>query len=77
MITCAEAVQQLWAYLDRELPEQERERVERHLDFCRTCCGELEFAEELHRFMESQRRDELPPEVQQRLEDLLAELREE
>jgi mycothiol system anti-sigma-R factor len=77
VITCAEAVKQLWGYLDRALSREERERVEEHLAFCRTCCGELEFAEELQRFMASQSRDELPPDVRDRLEALLADLKED
>lgn len=74
MITCAEAVRQLWEYLDRELSAEDRERVEEHLAFCRRCCGEREFAEELRRFLAAQRRDEVPPAVLDRLESLLADL---
>ncbi|HXF56933.1 MAG TPA: zf-HC2 domain-containing protein [Actinomycetota bacterium] len=74
MITCAEAVRQLWEYLDRELSAEDRERVEEHLAFCRQCCGEREFAEELRRLLAAQRRDEIPRDVLGRLESLLAEL---
>lgn len=77
MITCAEAVKQLWAYLDRALAAEERQRVEEHLAFCRTCCGEVEFAEELQRFLGSQRQDEIPKEIRSRLEAMLADLGEE
>ncbi len=76
MITCADAVKELWEYLDRELPENERARVEEHLNFCRTCCGELEFAEELQRFMRSRQSDEIPDDVRRRLEGILSELKE-
>jgi mycothiol system anti-sigma-R factor len=76
MITCADAVKQLWEYLDRTLPEADRARVEEHLGFCRTCCGEVEFAQELQRFMVSQRGDEIPPDVRARMEALLADLKE-
>ena len=47
MITCAEAIRQLWAYLDGVVDEPSREAIEEHLSFCRRCCGEVEFAEEL------------------------------
>jgi mycothiol system anti-sigma-R factor len=77
VITCAEAVKQLWAYLDRALAAEERQRVEEHLAFCRTCCGEVEFAEELQRFLGSQRQDEIPKEIRSRLEAMLADLGEE
>ncbi len=76
MITCADAVKQLWEYLDRELPENERARVEEHMNFCRTCCGELEFAEELQRFMRSRQSEEIPEDVRHRLESILSELKE-
>jgi predicted anti-sigma-YlaC factor YlaD len=43
-IPCADAVKQLWDYLDHAISAEDQERVEKHLSFCRTCCGELEFA---------------------------------
>src|SRR5436190_1286145 len=51
MITCAEAVRQLWEYLDGVVEVTDREAIEEHLSFCRRCCGELDFAEELRRFL--------------------------
>ncbi|MBA2641607.1 MAG: zf-HC2 domain-containing protein [Actinobacteria bacterium] len=74
MITCAEAVKQLWDYLDGIVEESERELVEEHLSFCRRCCGELEFAEKLRRFLGSHADDELPPAVRARLTATLDEL---
>jgi mycothiol system anti-sigma-R factor len=75
VISCAEAVKQLWEYLDQTLPEADRERVQEHLAFCRTCCGEIEFAQELQKFMASHRSDEIPPRVRARLENLLTDLK--
>jgi mycothiol system anti-sigma-R factor len=76
VITCAEAVKQLWQYLDQTLSGADRERVQEHLSFCRTCCGEVEFAQELQRFMGSQRSDEIPADVKARLEGFMSDLRE-
>jgi anti-sigma factor (TIGR02949 family) len=73
-IPCSEAVQQLWDYLDQAVSPQEQEQVERHLSFCRTCCGELEFAKQLRGFLATQGADELPPHVHARLERFLADL---
>src|ERR1051326_6111527 len=42
MITCAEAVRQLWEYLDGVVEETDRKAIEEHLSFCRRCCGELD-----------------------------------
>ena len=74
MITCSEAVKQLWDYLDGVVEESQRELVEEHLSFCRRCCGELEFAEELRGFLASNADDDLPPEVRARLTTTLEEL---
>ena len=74
MITCAEAVKQLWDYLDGVVDESQRQLVEEHLAFCRRCCGELEFAEELRSFLVAHRDEDLPPEVRTRLTIALEEL---
>jgi hypothetical protein len=52
----------------------QRQLVEEHLAFCRRCCGELEFAEELRSFLASHAPDELPPDVRARLTATLDEL---
>jgi mycothiol system anti-sigma-R factor len=74
VITCAEAVRQLWDYLDGVVEDPQRELVEEHLAFCRRCCGELEFAEELRGFLAAHAPDELPPDVRARLMATLDEL---
>lgn len=74
MITCAEAVRQLWDYLDGLVEESQRELVEEHLAFCRRCCGELEFAEELRTFLASHADDRVPDDVRSRLTATLEEL---
>jgi mycothiol system anti-sigma-R factor len=76
VITCAEAVRQLWAYLDGVVEESERAAVEEHLAFCRRCCGELEFAEELRGFLAAQAAEELPADVRARLTATLEALEE-
>ena len=74
MITCAEAVAQLWEYLDGALPDQNRAAIEEHLSFCRRCCGEVEFAEELRSFLARNAAEEVPPDVHERLTDVLDQL---
>lgn len=76
MITCAEAVRQLWLYLDGVVDEPSREAIEEHLSFCRRCCGEVEFAEELRAFLAAQAAEELPEDVRSRLTATLDELEE-
>lgn len=74
MITCTEAVRQLCEYLDGTIDEAGREAIEEHLGFCRRCCGELEFAEELRSLLGSQRADELPEDARRRMMSTLDDL---
>ena len=74
LITCSEAVRRLWDYLDHAISAEDQERVERHLAFCRTCCGEMEFAKELRAFLASGEAQEIPPDVKARLDRFVQEL---
>jgi mycothiol system anti-sigma-R factor len=76
VITCAEAVQQLWAYLDGVVDEPSRAAIDEHLSFCRRCCGEAEFAVELRSFMAAQAAEQLPDDVRARLAATLDRLEE-
>lgn len=76
MISCSDAVRQLWEYIDGALDEPQRALVEEHLSLCRRCCGEVEFAEELRRFLSGHAREEIPAQVQSRLIAYLEELDE-
>ena len=73
-IPCSEAVRQLWDYLDHAIAPEDHEKVEHHLSFCRRCCGELEFAKELRRFLASSSSDEIPADVKERLGRFVEEL---
>ena len=74
MITCAEAVTQLWEYLDGAVAPKDRAAIEEHLSFCRRCCGEMEFAEELRGFLAREAVEEIPDDVRMRLAATLDEL---
>jgi anti-sigma factor (TIGR02949 family) len=74
LIQCSEAVRKLWDYLDHAISAEDQEKVERHLSFCRTCCGELEFAKELRSFLASGRSEEIPPQVKARLERFVRDM---
>jgi mycothiol system anti-sigma-R factor len=76
VITCAEAVQQLWAYLDGVVDEPSRAAIDEHLSFCRRCCGEAEFAVELRSFLAANAAEELPVDVRERLAATLDRLEE-
>jgi mycothiol system anti-sigma-R factor len=74
MISCAAAVERLWAFLDHELDDQDHRAVEAHLAFCRRCCGELEFAKHLRRLLATSGAGEFPGEVRARLDRFIDEL---
>jgi anti-sigma factor (TIGR02949 family) len=74
LIPCSDAVRQLWDYLDRAISPEDQEKVDRHLSFCRRCCGELEFAKELRAFLASRGAEEIPPDVKARLERFVEDL---
>lgn len=74
MISCAEAIKQLWQYIDGEIDQARRVKMEEHLAFCRRCCGEVEFIEELHRFLASKASEEIPADVHVRLLEMLDSL---
>jgi len=74
MISCSEAVKQLWEYLDAMVDAASRDAIEEHLACCRRCCGELEFAKELRRFLASSSRDDVPDDVLRHLNQALEEL---
>jgi mycothiol system anti-sigma-R factor len=74
MISCSEAVRRLWEYLDGTVDAADRALLEEHLARCRRCCGELEFARELRRFLASSAREDIPDEVMRRLNEAVEEL---
>ncbi len=74
MISCAEAVRQLWEYLDGVAGQAHSAAIEEHLSICRRCCGEAEFAAELRTLLAAHADDHIPPQVPARLLAALAQL---
>jgi anti-sigma factor (TIGR02949 family) len=74
MISCSEAVRQLWEYIDGTIEGPERHLIEEHLNVCRRCCGEAEFAQELKAFLAGHASEQLPADVHRRLTSFLDEL---
>ncbi|MCA1709856.1 MAG: zf-HC2 domain-containing protein [Actinobacteria bacterium] len=74
MISCTDAVRQLWDYLDGTIGEADRDAIEEHLDVCKRCCGEAEFADELRRFLASHTYEELPHDAKDRLTSFLDQI---
>jgi anti-sigma factor (TIGR02949 family) len=74
MISCSQAVSQLWDYVEGAVEGAQRDALDEHLGVCRRCCGEVEFTEELRRFLAHHGDEDLPPEVKSRLTSFLKEL---
>lgn len=77
MISCSEAVRQLWEYLDDDLGAGDRQRIQSHLALCRRCCGEAEFTDALRQLLRSSARPVLPDDVEHSLVRFLDTLAEE
>lgn len=67
MISCSAAVQQLWDFLEGSVSSGDAARIEEHLNVCRRCCGELDFAQELRRLLAANSDVDLPPDVATRM----------
>lgn len=74
MIRCSDAVRQLWDYLDGAVTDSDRRAIEEHLDVCKRCCGEAEFADELRGFLEEHAKEDLPADTRARLTSYLDQL---
>lgn len=77
MISCAEAVRQLWEVVEDEPLATDRSRLEEHLALCRRCCGEMEFVIEMNRFLASVEAAPLPPGIESRLEGAIERMQRE
>jgi anti-sigma factor (TIGR02949 family) len=73
VISCADAIRQLWDYLEDDVTAENRRRISEHVEACRRCCGEVEFLTELRRFVAAADL-ELPPDVSARMDALLSTL---
>lgn len=74
MISCADAIRQLWAYLEQEVSPADRAAVEAHLQVCRRCCGEAEFIEQLEGLLSRNATPDLPADVRARMEGFMQAL---
>ncbi len=52
-MTCKEAVDKLYEYLDREADGMTASQVEKHLDLCRLCCDHFEFEKKMKKLVKN------------------------
>lgn len=74
MISCQEAVARLWDYVEQALPEDDERRIDEHINVCRQCCGEAEFAGQLRGFLGTHAQERIPDDARGRLEVFLLDL---
>lgn len=71
-MTCEEAMQRLFAYLDRALSGEPLEDFEVHLKECLACCDKLAFSRQLDDFVKGRLPEtSVPPRLQDRIRNAL------
>lgn len=76
MIDCTTAVKQLWDFIEQELEGDDETKMEEHLAFCKRCCGEVEFAEELRDVLKDAAGPKLPDDAAIRLSEFIDNIEE-
>ena len=72
-LTCDQAVQQFFAYLDRALKGEALEALEAHLESCLDCCDKLDFSRKLDTFVKARLAEApLPDGIEERIRRVLA-----
>lgn len=74
LLSCREAIEQLWALIDDELDEARVPEVELHLQRCAACFPHYDFQRAFRDFLRSHNSEQLPPSLRRRVfMSLLAE----
>jgi anti-sigma factor (TIGR02949 family) len=63
MLSCREALVQLWAFVDGELDASDAGRVREHLDACARCYPHYDFQSAFCAFLRSREKETAPPEL--------------
>jgi hypothetical protein len=73
-MTCEQAVERFFTYLDRALAGEDLQDLESHLDACLACCDRLAFSRELDAFVRARLPDAvMPAELDARVRRALGE----
>ena len=71
-LTCAQAIEKIYEFLDGELTPQVEEAIRAHLAICRKCFPHFRHEEVFLRFIEQRARIEAaPPELRRRIMQML------
>ncbi len=66
-ISCREAVERLWAYIDGELGEPDARCVEKHLSACRGCYPQYDFQRAFSEFLRQHENVPVPASLRRRV----------
>ena len=69
--TCAEALEELYSYLDGELDDQRRTIIHDHLEACGPCLDAFDFEDDLRKVIAQRCRDEVPEPLRNRIAALI------
>ena len=72
-LDCEEVIEQIFAYLDRELDSRTLADIERHLESCRECFSRAEFEKRLRRKVADSASTKAPRRLHARIRALLDE----
>lgn len=67
VLSCREAVERMWAYIDGELPATEGEAVREHLAACGCCVPHYDFQKAFCQFLRGHRGSGAPAELRRRV----------
>jgi anti-sigma factor (TIGR02949 family) len=70
-IDCTQALKRLVELVDRELGDEDREAVERHLQTCRSCLSRAEFERRLKGKVQALSHSDVPPKTLDRITALI------
>jgi anti-sigma factor (TIGR02949 family) len=75
MMSCHEAMERLWEFLDGEMPDEDRQALQRHLEVCGRCYPAYDFQ---RAYLEYTRRlatqEQAPPELRKQLFQRILEM---
>lgn len=71
---CADALAEIYTFLDGELTDERRQLIGVHLDDCNPCLEIFDFEAELRLVVQQRCRDQVPDDLRRRIEERLREL---
>lgn len=71
LMSCEEVLERVLEFVDRELGDADRLRLERHLETCRSCYSRVEFERHLKGRLTDLAREEAPGPVRDRVSRLI------